>query len=197
MVRVMWISVVVFSIIVSCDTATCAVCTRGTSSVMTVSAVATKTTVRLSLIESTGRYLIGIARRVVHRLSVFVLVVQSVCRLGVRVRVLPTDLCVNWRWWIFLILMSTIVLGGIVLRILCVTLCSSSLPWFFLVVATILCTVMLQWPKYRYALVRIFFETSRPSFWHLWDEIWQSVGHRWDGLLSLTCDRSHTCYTWK
>lgn len=70
-------------------------CPGGTGSVMAVPAVAPETAVRLTLIQSAGSNLLGVAWRVVNRLRVLVLVVEAVGRLRVGVRVFATYLGVH------------------------------------------------------------------------------------------------------
>ena len=92
MMGMMRISMLVLPMIRPWITAARAGSSSGTGSMMTVTTVAAETTVRLTLVQPTGRYLVAVACRIVHRLRVLIVVIQTVCGLRVGVRVFATYL---------------------------------------------------------------------------------------------------------
>lgn len=89
--------------------------TGRTGSVMAVTAVATETTVRLSLVQPAGRNLLAVSRRVIHRLRVLVLVIETIGWLGIGVRVFSADLRVNRGR---VLVLQTVILGPVLRRVL-------------------------------------------------------------------------------
>lgn len=148
-----------------------AACPSGPRGVVAVSAVATEAAVWLGLIKSAGGHLVGISRRVVYRLAVFVLVVESVRRLGVSVRVV-VDLSVQRR---AVVALNAEVVGA-VLRVL-VPIVTAALPGGLVLITATLIAVSLQRPEDWDALVWILFESEGLSGRTRRDEIRQPVGH--------------------
>lgn len=110
---VMRISMLVLPVIRPRVTAARAGCPSCAGSVMTVPAVAAETAVRLTLVQSAGSNLLGVAWRVVNRLRVLVLVVETVGRLRVSVRVFATHLRVHRG---IVLVLQSVILGSSVLR---------------------------------------------------------------------------------
>ena len=186
----MGVSVFIFPVICPRCTSTSSGGSSRSGSVMTVTTVAPKTGVGLSLVESSGGDLVRVSRCVIHRLCVFVFVVEPVSWLGIGIRVLAY-LGVNWS--VFLSLQTKVI--GTVLRVLVLVV---GFPGLVFVVST-LTWVVLQGSQNWNAFVWVLFDSKGLGCRHWWHEIRQSMSHRRDGLLlSLTTVvRPSSCNAWK
>lgn len=138
--------------------------TCGTGCVMTVPAIAAETTVRLTLVQSTGSDLFAVSGPVVHRLRVLVLVVETIGRLGIGVRVFGPYLRVDRSG--VLILEPVIVRS--VLRGVLVLLARLARP---VLVASALAGIVVQGSEHRHALVGVLLDSEGLGRWHRGHEI--------------------------
>lgn len=126
---------------------------------MAVTAVAAETAVRLALVQPARGDLLAVPGRVVHRLRVLVLVVETVGGLRIGVRVLSADLRVDRRG---VLVLQPVVLPAVLPGVL-VLVVRLARP---VLVVPALARVVVQRTQHRHALVRVLLDPEGLGGWH-------------------------------